>query len=389
MANSHISKYGFSSLTVLDVNCRYTIRRNLRVVSGLACFGWFLLLHPEKSTSATVPPIVYEGTISKTVIGADGNPVPATESTYSFRAEIALPLYRIGIVAIKDVSCYEQISGTDGIDSYLLHKSWPSWKDKSANTGYHEVARVTPGLFPTLAVSEIQLVWTMLACQKFLTNEPIVLSHISYAPYDELKMNVQYRENGSSLDLVEVFSSGFDLVQGKKYPLPPPFDKGYKLWEFSVTDIGQLNGFAFPRKGTLLQFSVFTDDPPGKSGVIRNVRQFQIVATNAAEFQLGAESDFLPAVSQANLMATDYRFSPKIPRPNMGEVGAIQYRLRDNKWLNRSNKMVNASGVSLKVETETANLAAKPSGRRLGIIALIVIFSAGVVFFIVKKRRHL
>jgi len=63
--------------------------------------------------------------------------------------------------------------------------------------------------------------------------------------------------------------------------------------------------------------------------------------------------------------------------------------LRDNKWLNRSNKMVNASGVSLKVETETANLAAKPSGRRLGIIALIVIFSAGVVFFIVKKRRHL
>ena len=95
------------------------------------------------------------------------------------------------------------------------------------------------------------------------------------------------------------------------------------------------------------------------------------------------------AVSQANLMATDYRFSPKIPRPNMGEVGAIQYRLRDNKWLNRSNKMVNASGVSLKVETETANLAAKPSGRRLGIIALIVIFSAGVVFFIVKKRRHL
>jgi hypothetical protein len=350
----------------------------------------FLLLSAESQVEASlVSPVVYEGTITKSVVGPDGNPVPSTESTYSFRAEIALPLYRISVVAIKDLSCFEQVAGTDGVDSYLLQKGWPSWKDKSADTGRKEAAQVTPGLFPTLAVPEIQLVWTMLAYQKGITNEqPIVLSHISYAPYDELKMNVQYAENGN-LDLVEVFSSGYELVQGQKYPLPVPFEKGYKLWEFSVTDAGKQNAFSFPQKGTFQQYSVFSDDPPGKSGKLRCVRQIQIVVTNASEIP-AKESDFLPVLGRTNLMATDYRFSHKIPRPYMGEVGVIQYRLRENKWLNRSNKIVTASGVSLKVETQMANVATnKPSGRRLAILVLLVICSAGVVFFITKKRQHL
>jgi hypothetical protein len=406
-ADNHDSNYSYNSLIRAGVNLSTnSFHRSVRlprhkkdchlflifrVVPILISLIGFLLICAENQAEASfVSPVVYEGMITKSVVGPDGNPVPSTESTYSFRAEIALPLYRISIVAIKDLSCFEQVVGTDGVDGYLLQKRWPSWKDKSADTGRQEVAQVTPGLFPALAVPEIQLVWTMFASQKSLTNElPIVLSHITYAPYDELKMNVQYAENGSSLDLVEVFSSGYDLVQGQKSPLPPPFDKGYKLWEFSVKDAGKQNAFSFSQKGTFQQYSVFSDDPPGKSGKLRCVRQIQIVVTNAAEMPT-READFLPVLTRTNLMATDYRFSPKIPRPYMGEVGVIQYKLRENKWLNRSNKIVNASGVSLKVETQIANLATKePSGRRFSILVLLVIFSAGVVFFITKKRQHL
>jgi hypothetical protein len=342
-----------------------------------------LIVVPVPQMGATIE---YRAVINRSVVGTDGS-LRGTPSLFAFRAEVSPDRYRISRLTVSGLSCFDEMAGSDGIDCYLLQKQWPSWKEKELNVHCHEISEVTPGLFPTRASPETQLTWVVFASHRSLTNgQPIILSHISYAPYNELKADIKYPVKQDWPESVEVFSPGAELVLGKKHPLPPPFQSGYRLLDLFL-ETGETNGVAYPAKATFFQYSVFTD-LVGTNAELRKILKIQITTTNISESSQPS-GDYLPILSQTNLMALDFRYSPQIPRPGMGSVDAIQYRLPEGKWLSRTNRQVRASGASVRVETEVASRVANPSNKR-HVIVLAVLFVVMCVFplIMIRKTKH-
>jgi hypothetical protein len=226
----------------------------------------------------------------------------------------------------------------------------------------------------------------VFASHRNLTNgQPIVLSHISYAPYNELKADIKYAVKQDWPESIEVFSPGAELVLGKKHPLPPPFQGGYRLWDLLLAT-GETNGVAYPAKATFFQYSVFTD-LNGRNAELRKILKIEITTTNIGESSQLSD-DYLPTLSQTNLMALDFRYSPQIPRPGMGPVDAIQYPLPEGKWLSRTNKQVQASGASVKVETELANRLANPSNRRYVVLTILFVGMCVFPLIMIRQAKH-
>lgn len=336
--------------------------------------------------SSSAKALVISGLITKSAIGPDGNPV-GDNANYLFEVVVSTDRYRITSEPISGINSYKETIGTDGIDCYAVQKRWDSLKAKADHAAYQETAQVTPGLFPSLATTEAQLLWIMFASGGMLTNgHPLLLSHITHAPYDELRSQIRYTSSKDWPDHVAVFSPGFLLASGNKIPLPPPFEHEYKLWEFS-TRTSDLKS-AYPGEGSFIQYSVFVENEI-KKAEHRAIRKINILVTNNPVASSIDKQSFLPPLSRSNLMVIDYRFSSKVPRPGIGDVGAIQYRLKHDRWLDRSNGLVNASGVSLQKEIEMAEQFSKPSSRRYVILALIIALTAVplFVFFAPKLRK--
>jgi hypothetical protein len=327
--------------------------------------------------------IEYSGTISRSVIGLDGNP-SGTPALFTFSVNTFSNYYQIVRDSKQAPSSFDEVVGADGIDCYFLQKRWPTWKDKETNSNYKENPQVSAGLYPSLASTEAELLW-LLFCSKghLIDKQPIILSSIYYAPYDSLNSRIQYANNGNFPEHIEVFSPGIMLIKGKEQILPSQFQNGYKLWDFVVKDLRTTNGVTCPVKAELAQYSVISD---GTNLASRCIRKFEIIVTN---INVSADmlSDYRPVLTQTNLTVLDYRFSPQLPRPDMGGVDVIQYQLQTKNWVGRSNSLVQASAVSLQMTTNFSREQPNQGRRRilLGILALTIIAPLSILLMRRKK----
>jgi len=349
---------------------------------SLVCLFMFVSEMICEAQDAQQLSVEYSGIIDKSGIGPDGNPI-GTQSVYTFHAEVSSDRYRITLVAIHDFSCFEQVAGSDGLDCYFQQKMWQSWADKGANVDFQETVEVTPGSYPTLAEQPIQLVWMLLASHKSLTNDQsIALTRINYAPDDKLKAKIEYSESFNWPQKIEMFSPGIVLLQGKKYPIPHPYENGYKLWDLNVIATSETNGLAFPQNAILSQFATYMSDS-GNIGM-RKFWEIEILVTNVFKSSL-SPNGYLPVLNHKNLSAIDYRFSPTVPRPDQAAVDVIQYQLPDVKWLDRSNSHVNYIGMSLKMETRQT--IKKISNVQRAIIFGLFALSSIIFFSFMLKRK--
>ena len=327
-------------------------------------------------------PVEYSGIINKSAIGPDGNPI-GTSSTYTFHAEVSSDCYRITLVAIHDFSCFEQVAGSDGLDCYFQQKMWQSWADSGANADFKETVQVTPGSYPSLAEPPVQLVWMLLASHKSLTNDQsIAITRIDDAPDGKLKAKIQYAESFNWPQKIEMFAPGILLLQGKEYPIPHPYENGYKLWDLNVINTGETNGLAYPQNAIFSRFATYMSDS-GSVG-IRKFSESKILVTNVSESSLSSNG-YLPVLSHKNLSAIDYRFSPTLPKPGQAAVDVIQYQLPDGKWLDRSNSHVNSIGMSLKMEThQTINKISNV--QRATIFGLFALSTIIFITFLLRRK---
>jgi hypothetical protein len=327
-------------------------------------------------------PVDYSGIINKSVIGPDGNR-RGIPSVYTFHAEVSSDSYRITLVAIHDLSCFEQVAGSDGLDCYFQQKMWQSWADKASKSDFQETAEVTSGSYPTLAEPTVQLVWMLLASHKSLTNDqPIVLTSINYAPYDKLKAKIEYYESFDWPQKIEMFSPGIFLLQGKEYPIGHPYENGYKLWDLNVIATGETNGLAFPQNAIFSRYATYISN--SNNTEVRKFGEVEILVTNVSESS-PSPSGYLPVLSHKNLTAVDFRFSPQMARPDQGPVDVIQYQLSDGKWLDRSNSHVSYIGMSLKMATRQS--INKISNVQRGIILGLFALSTIIFFNFLLKRK--
>jgi len=350
---------------------------------SLVCLFMVVSEMPCAAQGAQQLPVEYSGIINKSIIGTDGKP-GGTPSVYSFHAEVASDRYRITLVAIHDFSCFEQVAGSDGLDCYFQQKMWPSWADMAKNADFQESAQVTPGSYPTLAEPPIQLLWMLLASHKSLTNDQsIALTRIKYAPYDKLKAKIEYSESCSWPHKIEMFSPGIVLLQGKEYPILHPYENGYKLWDLDVIGTSETNGLTFPRNAIFSQFATYMSDS-GKMDM-RKFWEITILVTNISVSSLSSNG-YLPVLSHKKLSAVDYRFSPKMVRPDQAAVDVIQYQLPDGEWLDRSNSHVSYVGMSLKMET--SQTIKKVSNVQRSIIFGLFAVSTIIFFSFMLKRKR-
>lgn len=341
------------------------------LVSGIVC----------ETQGAEQVPVVYSGIITRSAINPYSQSI-GTPSVYTFQAEVSYDRYRITLVAVHDLSCFEQVAGSDGLDCYFQQKMWKSWVD-NGSSDFQESADVTPGPFPALADQPIQLVWMLFASHKSMTNgQSIALTPIHYAPYDKLKAKIEYSESFDWPQKVEMYSPGTELIQGKEYPIPHPYEDGYKLWDLNVVATGETNGMTFPQDAVFSQYTVFMSN--SNTPALGKIHEMEIVVTNVSEGSL-SQSDYLPVLSHTNLIAADYRFSPHLPRVNQGPVDMIQDRLVNGKWLDRSDSNVKQSGMWLKGgPRRTINKRSHVQRTiEFGLLALITIILFG---FLLKRK---
>ena len=359
------------------------LQRKVCILTLLCLFVCASIMTLEAQDAKPLP-VEYSGIINKSAIGSDGNPI-GTQSVYTFHAEVSYDRYRITLVAVHDFSCFEQVAGSDGLDCYFQQKMWRSWADKDSNAAFQEGAEVTPGSYPTLAEPAIQMVWMLLASQKSLTNDQsIAITRINYAPDVNLKAKVEYSESSNWLQKIEMFSPGIVVIQGKEYPIPHPYENGYKLWELNVIATSETNGLAFPQKAIFSHFATYMSDSDKVD--MRKFGEIELLETNVSQSLLSSNG-YLPVLSHKNLTATDYRFSPTMPKPNQSAVDVIQYQLPDGKWLDRSNSHVNYIGTSLKITTgQSINKISNV--QRTIIFGLFALSSVVFFSFILKRNRN-
>lgn len=357
------------------------LQRVIQLLSLIYTFI-FAMEMPCGAEAARQTSVAYSGIITKSGIGLDGNP-EGTQSVYTFHAEVSSDRYRITLVAIQDLSCFEQVAGSDGMDCYFQQKMWRSWADKVANADFKETAQVTPGSYPSLTEPPLQLVWMMLASHNSLTNnQPIVITRIDDAPDDKLQAKIKYSESFNWLQTIEMYAPGILLLDGKEYPIPHPYENGYKLWDLNVNATSKTNGLTFPQNARFSRYATYMSGS-GNPG-IRKFSEIEILVTNVFEGSLSS-SGYLPLLSHKNLSAIDYRFSSTIPKRGQAAVDVIQYQLPNGQWLDRSNSHVNYIGMSLKMETrQTSNkISHIQKAIIFGVFALSTIIFLG---FLLKRK---
>jgi len=330
----------------------------------------------------TIPerPIQYSGLITKSVVNRDGKNVGILD-TYRFDIQMFQKAYQMTCISLSGVCCFDEVAGCDGEDVYLLRKQWPSWEDKEKNSQYQEYAIVTAGAFPTMGDPEAQLLWILLASKRQITNgQSLALSHITYAPYDGLKADVHYR--GDWPELITVYSPGVTQVSGETVPLPTPFEKGYKLWDFTIGSFETQGAIIYPLDAQFSQYTIFYNAESQK-GEHRLIRRIGISVTNVA-YMSAPLADYRPAIAKKDIIAVDYRYSQDVPRPGKGVVDAIQYPLLNGKWLDRKDKKVVVAGIAIKSEIQYSKNLPFGSKKRHLIWIILCVTSALPVGFVLR-----
>jgi hypothetical protein len=272
------------------------------------------------------------------------------------------------------------VAGSDGLDCDFQQKMWKSWSDRAANADFQETAQVSLGSYPSLAESPVQMVWMLLASHKSITNgQSIAVECIRDVSDDKLKVKIEYNVRSDWPQKIEMFAPGTVFAEGKEYPIPHPYENGYRLWDMNVIATSETNGLAFPQNTIFSRFVMFTSDSTNVE--LRKFTQTEIQVTNVAE-SLSHSNDYLPILSHKNLFATDFRFSPTLPRLDGEAVDVIQYQLPDGKWLDRSDNHVKYLRKSLKMETHqtTDKISNVQRAFLFGLFALPAIIFCGFLW---------
>lgn len=361
--------------------------RLCRIGGRIICagLGFFIIMIAGYSSAASSgsQAIQYFGLVTKSVV--DANRAPRGQPDICrFEARIQGDAYRISCECVSGLAPFEEVVGSEGTDCYVFREQWPSWSEKAASAHEQDVAEVTSGLYPGMATPENELLWMLLAGGEHVTDgEPVMLSHIVYAPEHALKAKVQYE--GGWLKAVEMQSLGVALFSGKEESLPRPFnDTGYKLWDFFAKPLTNQNGIMYPPGALFSQYSVF-DIPGTDMGEQRMIRRIEITVTNTAQ-DLKPLDDYRPVVNQKRLIVEDFRYSQHLPRADAGPVDIIQYPLIDGKWRGRNDAKVKVYGASIEAHTSYESPPLRSFRGRAFIVALFVLATVVPVSVLVRLR---
>lgn len=299
--------------------------------------------------------------------------------------------YRISAKAMDGEWYNNQVTSSDGIDNYFLDQRWPSWQARKNGADYTESGTVTDGVYPLKSLTLVQLMWLAYCSAGSFrgeTNHLIIPLHSAkYSSSVGMTEIVSYRNSMSRfVENIQCFAQGLLISSRlKTIKLKPPFNQGFLLWEFHVTDFTNLGQVAMPLAFEFQQFY-----PNLKTGT----NCFDTTCIYKAAFradtvaQAVSSGSLMPMTTLIDVPVSDWRFHLTTSGTDVRGSSFVSYQISKGEWKRRDDKMASEQAFEIKQDLHMRRPAqSRPFVKLLVYIALTASF-AFLCVLIIKQIKQ-
>jgi len=168
---------------------------------------------------------------------------------------------------------------------------------------------------------------------------------------------------------LSIFNNGIEFIsETETLQLDPPFDRGYREFEFLVAESASFQHYVFPTKTVLHEFA------PGENPKSRDDTYPTMIATlEVAQVHVGGEATPHAIASVGNVLAVDRR-----PQALLGDT-VVRHIVTNDQWVSATNKQL-AALVSMTREHSNRTIDTAPNRRPL---VLAILISTALIFPII------